>query len=91
MLPLGTFMFALKAHVTSKTHMGLSARVSTCALINILTWCQVCLAREPGNQSQFSRFCVLSSFVFMGVFMGDDAVFVVVLESSDIGMDTQKA
>ena len=51
----------------------------------------VCLAREPGNQSQFSRFCVLSSFVFMVVFMGDDAVFVVVLESSDIGMDTHKA
>ena len=36
----------------------------------------VCLAREPGNQSQFSRFCVLSSFVFMVVFMGGDAVFV---------------
>ena len=29
--------------------------------------------------------------MFMVVFMGDDAVFVVVLASSDIGMDTHKA
>ena len=29
--------------------------------------------------------------MFMVVFMGDDAVFVVVLAGSDIGMDTHKA
>ena len=46
---------------------------------------------RAGQSEPVFAFLCFELVCVMVVFMGDDAVFVVVLASSDIGMDTHKA